>query len=96
MIGSKSLSSPPDNTYPISDSHNSNTSNLKEILLGVIHLNNLLSEASCVLKDNDIKIHLEKWSGRGNKELIEISSVGHLKYDRFKQNVNKTISLKKL
>ena len=87
MIGSKSLSSPPDNTYPISDSHNSNTSNLKDIPLGVIHLNNLLSEASCVLKDNDIKIHLEKWSGRGNKELNKIPSVRHLEYDRFKQNV---------
>ena len=32
-------------------------------------------------------MNLEKWGGRGKKELIHIPSVGHLKYDRFKQNV---------
>ena len=32
-------------------------------------------------------MNLEKWGGRGKKELIQIPSVGHLKYDRFKQNV---------
>ena len=32
-------------------------------------------------------MNLEKWGGGGNKELIQIPSVGHLKYDRFKQNV---------
>ena len=32
-------------------------------------------------------MHLEKWGGRGKKELIQIPSVGHLKYDRSKQNV---------
>ena len=32
-------------------------------------------------------MNLEKWDGRGNKELIQIPSVGDLKYDRFKQNV---------
>ena len=31
----------------------------------------------------------ERWGGRGKKELIQIPSVGHLKYDRFKQNDNK-------
>ena len=32
-------------------------------------------------------MNLEKWGGRWKKELIEIPSVGHLKYDRFKQNI---------
>ena len=32
-------------------------------------------------------MNLEKWGGCGKKELIQIPSVGHLKYDRFKQNV---------
>ena len=32
-------------------------------------------------------MNLEKWGGRGKKELIQIPSVGHLKYDRFKQNI---------
>ena len=31
--------------------------------------------------------YLEKWGGRGKKELIKIPSIGHLKYDRFKQNI---------
>ena len=31
-------------------------------------------------------MNLEKWGGRGKKESIQIPSVGHLKYDRFKQN----------
>ena len=53
-----------------------------------LHLKHLLSEVSCVLKDNDTNMHLEKWGGRGKKELIQIPSVGHLKYDRFKHNVN--------
>ena len=30
---------------------------------------------------------LEKWGGRGKKELIQIPSIGHLKYGKFKQNV---------
>ena len=34
-------------------------------------------------------MNLEKQGGRGNKELIQISSVGHLKYDRFKQNIKR-------
>ena len=32
-------------------------------------------------------MNLEKWGGRGKKELIQIPSVGHLKYDMFKYNV---------
>ena len=34
-------------------------------------------------------MNLEKWGGREKKELIQFPSVGHLKYDRFKQNVKK-------
>ena len=44
-------------------------------------------EVSCVLTDNNINMNLEQWGGRGKKESIQIPFVGHLKYDRFKQNV---------
>ena len=47
----------------------------------------MLSEVSCVLTDNNISMNLEKWGGRGEKELIQIPSVGQLKYNRYKQNV---------
>ena len=46
----------------------------------------VLSEVSCVLIDNHISMNLEEWGGCGKKELIQIPSVGHLKYGRFKQN----------
>ena len=54
--------------------------------MNIIQLNSLLSEVSCVLKDNNINMYLEKSVGRG-KKLIQISSVGYLKYDRFKQKI---------
>ena len=71
--------------YPMLDKLKINTSNLD--VKDEIYLKNLLSEVSCVSIDTNITLNLEKWGGRGNKELIEILSVGHLKYDRFKQNV---------
>ena len=74
--------------YPILDSLDINTSNLVDDHLNDLFLKNLLSEVSCVPTDNNININLEKWGGRGKKELIQIPCVGHLKYDRFKQNVN--------
>ena len=70
LIGSKASSilsnNPPilQSKYPILDSHNINTSNLKDKPLDIKHLKNLLSEDSCVLKDNNINIHLENWGGR--------------------------------
>ena len=73
--------------YPNLDKLKINTSDLDDNHLDVIYLKNLLSNVSCVLTDNNISLNLEKWGGRGNKELIQIPSVGHLKYDRFKQNV---------
>ena len=73
--------------YPILDKLDINTSNLEDKNLNVIFLKNLLSEVSCVLTYNNININLEKRSGRGKKELIQIPSIRHLKYDRFKQNV---------
>ena len=69
--------------YPIFDKLYTNNSKLDDKHLDVISLKNLLSEVSCVLTDNNTSLNLEKWSGRGNKELIQISSIGHLKYDRF-------------
>ena len=52
--------------------------------MNTIYLKNLLSKVSCILKYIDINIHLEKWGGRGGGELIQIPSISHLKYDRFK------------
>ena len=72
--------------YYILDQLNIKTSKLDDKSLNVIYLKNLLSEVSCVLTDNKIDVNLEKWGGRG-KKLIQIPSVGYLKYDRFKQNV---------
>ena len=43
-----------------------------------------ISKVSCDLIDNNINMNLEKWGGRGEKELIQIPYVGHLKCDRFK------------
>ena len=70
---SKSSSTPLDNPpvlqskYPILDSYNINTSTLKDKRLDIMYLKNLLSVVSCVIKDNDINMHLEKCGGRGNK-----------------------------
>ena len=50
--------------YPILDSHNINTSILKDNPLNVIYLKNSLSEVSCVSKDNNINMYLDKWGGR--------------------------------
>ena len=69
--------------YPILDSLNTNTSNLNDKHFDVIFLKNCLSEVSCVLIDNNMNMNLEKWGGRGKKELIKISYVGHLRYDMF-------------
>ena len=69
--------------YPILDSLDVNTSNLEDKHLDNIFLNNLLSEVRCVLIDNNMNMNLEKWGGRGKKELIKISHVGHLRCDRF-------------
>ena len=32
-------------------------------------------------------MNIESWGGRGNKQILKIPSYGHLRYDRFKQNV---------
>ena len=81
--------------YSILKSININTSDLENKHLDVIYLKNLLSEVSCVLTDNNISMNLEKWGGCGKKELMQIPSVGHLKYDRFKQNVKRNIFIEK-
>ena len=65
LIGSKSIPIPPNDTpvlqskYPILDSHNINISILKDKLLNVIYLKYLLSEFSCVLKDNDSNMYFK-------------------------------------
>ena len=70
---SKSSSTPPDNPhilqykYPILDFHNIDTSNLNDDPLDIMHLKNLLSEVTYVLKDNNINMNLEKWYRRGKK-----------------------------
>ena len=73
--------------YPILDKLNIDISDLDNKDFDVIYLKNLLSEVCSVLTDNNIDMNLEKWGGRGNKELIQIPSVGHLNYGRFKQNI---------
>ena len=70
--------------HPILDSLNIYTSNLNDKSFDAIFLKRVLSEVNCVLIDNNININLEKWGGRGKKELIRIISFGHLKYNRFK------------
>ena len=70
--------------YPILESLNIDTSDLENKPMIVINLMNLLSEVCSVLKDNNINMNLEKWGGHGNKELIQVPFVGHLKYNRFK------------
>ena len=47
-----------------------------------------MKELTCVLEDNEIKMDIECWGGRGNRKLIKTPSSGHLRYDRFKQNLN--------
>ena len=41
------------------DSHNINTSTLKNNSLNVTYFKNLLFEVSCFLKENDINMHLK-------------------------------------
>ena len=86
---STSYDNPPilQSMYPILDKLDINTSKLDDKPLDITFLKNLLSEVSCVLIDNNINMNLEKWDGLGKKEFIQIPFVGHLKYDRFKQNV---------
>ena len=70
---SKSLYVPTDNPHilqfkhPILDSHNIDISNLKDKPLDILHLKNLLSEVSCVLKYNNINMYLEKLGCCGEK-----------------------------
>ena len=45
-----------------------------------------MKEISCSFNDNNIQMNLQTWGGRGNKILIAIPSVGHLRYEKFKQN----------
>ena len=45
-----------------------------------------MKEISYVFKDNNTQMNVESWSGRGNKVLVTIPHIGHLKYDKFKQN----------
>ena len=80
--------------YPILDKLKINTSDLDDNHLDVIYLENLISEVNYVLTDNHISLNLEKWGSRGNKELIQIPPVGHLKYGRFKQNVKQNNFIK--
>ena len=68
---STSYENPPilQSMYPILDKLNINTSKLDDKHLDIIFLKNWLSQVSCVLTYNN----------RGNKELIQIPSVRHLK-----------------
>ena len=53
----------------------------------LINLKNILKEVTSVLEDNGIELNIDSWGGRGKKKIIKIPSSGHLRYDRFKQNL---------
>ena len=46
----------------------------------------MMKECTCVLEENEIKMDIECWGGRGNRKLNKIPSSDHLRYDRFKRN----------
>ena len=46
-----------------------------------------MKEVTHVLEDNHISMNIESWGGREKKQIIQIPSSGHLRYDRFKQNL---------
>ena len=72
--------------YPLLESIYIETSNLKTNPLRVIILEHITKEVTCVLEDNELKMSIYSWDGRG-KIKIKISSSGHLRYDRIKQNL---------
>lgn len=37
-------------------------------------------------EDMNIQMNVESWGSRGNKDLVKIPSVCHLRYDEFRQN----------
>ena len=51
------------------ESYYINTSNLENNPFRVIMLNTLMKEDTRVLEHNDIKMDIECWGGRGNKNL---------------------------
>ena len=50
----------------------------------------MMKEVASVLEDDDIKLDIEYWGTRGKKILNKIPSVGHLRYECFKQNIKNT------
>ena len=70
LISSKASFIPPDNPpvlqskYPILDSHNINTSTVKNKPLDPVYLKNLISEVKCVLKDNLFRKVGRPWKKR--------------------------------
>ena len=46
-----------------------------------------MKEVTSVLEDSNIKMKICCWGGRWKKKSIKISSVEHLRYNRFKQNL---------
>ena len=61
-----------------------NTSNLQNCYIHVIYLKNIIKEISCVFKDNNIQMNVKNVGDFGNKFLVTIPSVGHLRYVKFK------------
>ena len=46
----------------------------------------MTKEISYVFKDDNIRINIKNGGGCGNKFLVVILFVGHLRYDKFTQN----------
>ena len=70
--------------YPLLESLSIGTSNLKNNPLHVIKLKDIMKELTCVLEENRIEMNIVCLGGCGNKKLIKIPTLGHLRYDRFR------------
>ena len=71
----------PSSSYLVLDSLSIETTDLESNPFRVINLKNILKEV------NGIELNIDSWGGRGKKKIIKIPSFGHLRYDRFKQNL---------
>ena len=65
--------------YPILDQLGFETSKLQDYCIDTIRLKNLMKEISCIFKNNNTEINVESWDSGGNKVLVTISSIGHLR-----------------
>ena len=63
----------PSSKYPLLESLSMDTSDLEATQLRVAKLKNIMKEMTRVLEDNEISMNIESWSGRGKKQIIQIT-----------------------